>query len=152
MDYDYLYELPWFTIFIYTSAIVAFLVALYLEHKDLFCPDGNKCYNGNGAAYIKGKVNDNDSYKKILQKIRISSRYDEASVYWRRSIVFTVLLLFVLLVLIKQDLPTAYEVLISFIVIYLFIFLMLTYYQNTVSIYATKQVDEGTKILERYIN
>ena len=150
MDYDYLYELPWFTIFIYASAIIAFLAALYLEYKDLFCPFGGRAKNGNGAAYEKGKINDEDSYEIILQKIRISSRYDEASVYWRRVIIFTVLLLFSLLILVLQRLPTAYEVMVSFFIIYLFTYLMLTYYQNTVSVYATKQVDKGTKKLLKY--
>ncbi len=146
---NYLFDLPWFTIFIYASGIIALFVALYLEYKDLFCPHGGKAQYGKGAAYEKGKIKDGDKYHTILQKIRISSRYDESSVYWRRSIVFTVLLLFTVLIMALQRLPSAYEVLVSFIIIYLFTYLMLSYYQNNVSIYATKQVDQGTKILEK---
>jgi len=148
-DYEYLCDLPWFTIFIYTVAIVAFLAALYLEYKDLFCPHGGVGKYGNGAAYGKGKIHKNDDYKTILQKIRISGRYDEASIYWRRSIIFTVILLFSVLILTLMRLPTAYEVIVSFIVIYLFTYLMLVYYQNTVSIYATNQIDVATRILEK---
>lgn len=144
---NYLSDLPWFTIFIYASGIIALFAALYLEYKDLFCPHGGKARYGNGAAYEKGKIKDTDGYHTILQKIRISSRYDEASVYWRRSIIFTILLLFTVLIISLQRLPSAYEALVSFIVIYLFTYLMLNYYQNTVSIYATEQVDKGTKIL-----
>lgn len=141
---------PWFTIFIYSSAIIAFLAAWYLEYKDLYYPHGGRPRYGNGGAYEKGKVKCNDNYKTILQKIRISSRYDEASVYWRRSIIFSVLLLFVLLPMVLLRLPTAYEVLVSFVIIYLFTYLMLVYYQNNVSSYATKQVDKATAILEKY--
>jgi hypothetical protein len=147
--YDYLYDLPWFTIFIYSSAIIALFAALYLERKDLFYPHGGSSKYGNGAAYEKGKIKHGDDYHTILQKLRISSRYDEASVYWRRCIIFTVLLMFTVLIIALQRLPTAYEVLVSFIVIYLFTYLMLVYYQNVVSIYATEQVDKGTKILEK---
>ena len=149
-DLEYLYELPWFTIFIYSAAIIAFLAALYLEYKDLFCPYGGRGKYGKGAAYEKGKISEKDSYERILQKIRISCRYDEASVYWRRTIIFTVPLLFTVLILTQQRLPTAYEVMVSFFVIYLFTYLMLVYYQNNVSTYATKQVDEATKVLHRY--
>ena len=153
MNYDCLndwYELPWFTIFIYVSAIVAFLSALYLEYKDLFCPHGGRARYGQGASYEKGRIDSDDTYETILQKIRISSRYDEASIYWRRSIIFTVILLFPLLILLLYRLPTAYEVLVSFIVIYLFTYMMLVYYQTNVSVYATSQVDKGTRKLEKY--
>ncbi len=148
--YDYFCELPWFTIFVYVSVLIAFLAALYLEYKDLFCPHGEVARYGIGAAYNRGKIKKGDDYDTILQKIRMSSRYDEASVYWRRSIIFTVLLLFTLLIIALQRLPTAYEVLVSFIIIYLFIYLSLTYYQNIVSEPAAHQVNYATKILEKH--
>lgn len=147
---EWLYEIDWFTVLIYTAAIVALLTAFYLEHKDLFCPYGGISRYGNGAAYSLGKVNRHDSYHEILQKIRISSRYDEASVYWRRSIVFTVLLLFTIFILVLQRLPTAYETVVSFSIIYLFTFLFLTYYQHVVSKCATAQVNRATSLLEKY--
>ena len=147
---DYLYNLSWFTIFIYIAVIIAFLAAFYLEYKDLFCPHGGKAEYGKGAAYSEGKVDKNDNFHTILQKIRISSRYDEGSVYWRRTIIFTVIVLFSVLILVLQRLPTAYEIIVSFIVIYLLTFLFLNYYQTTVSRYATRQIAEGTKLLEKY--
>lgn len=147
--YDYLCEWPWFTIFAYTGAIVAFLAAFYLEYKDLFCPYGGIAKVGKGNAYNKGKVHEDDDCDDILQKIRISSRYDEASVYWRRTIIFTVLLLFAVLILTQQRLPTAYEIVVGFTVIYMFTYLFLTYYQTVVSIPATSQVTTATKILKK---
>ena len=150
--YDYICEWPLFTIFAYSGVIIAFLFAFYLEYKDLFCPDGGIAKVGKGNAYSKGKVKKDDDLDEILQKIRISSRYDEASVYWRRSIVFSVLLLFTLLILALQRLPNPYEILVSFVVIYMFVFLFQTYYQSVVSAPATKQVTEATEILKRSYN
>ena len=147
---NYVCNIDWFTTFIYLSAFIALYAAYLLEYKDLFCPyDGQSCQIGNGAAYEKGKPHKEDDIYTLLQKIRISSRYDEASVYWRRTIIFTVLLLFVLLILVLQRLPNGYEVLVGFIVIYLFTFLFLVYYQEVVSKPATKQVKDATYIIER---
>ena len=140
--------IDWFDVFIYFVAFLALYFALDFEYNDLFCVNG-KCELGNGAAYIKGKPNKYDDVDTLLEKIRISSRYDEASVYWRRVIIFSVLLLFVLLILVLQRLPKGTEVLTAFITIYLFTFLFLTYYQEVVSKPATKQVNEATEILSR---
>jgi hypothetical protein len=145
----YFSDLPWFTVFIYVSVFVAFLAAFYLEYKDLFCPNGQMSRIGNGAAYNKGKVYKDDSVETILQKIRISSRYDESSVYWRRSIIFTVTVLFSVLLVALRRLPTAYEVLTGFVIIYMFTYLFLNYYQDVISVPASKQVTEATKILEK---
>lgn len=144
-------SINWFCVFIYVCAFIALYAAITLEYKDLFCPlENQQAKVGNGAAYEKGKPELEDDYLTLLAKIRISSRYDESSVYWRRSIIFSVLLTFTLLILILQRLPNAYEILVSFSVIYLFIFLFLTYYQEVVSKPATKQVNEATDLLTRF--
>jgi hypothetical protein len=149
--FDCIFDLPWFTIFIYIAIIITFIVAFQAEYNDIFCSDGKAEY-GNGAAYAAGKIYDDDDFDTILQKIRISSRYDEASVYWRRSIIFTILVLFVVLILALQRLPNAYEIIVSFTVIYLFTFLMLNYYQHVISKYATRQISKGTKLLKLRFN
>ena len=151
-------NVPLFTIFIYLAILTAFLFSYYIEYKDLFCQFGNPfakgdCKSGNGAVYIKGKVKPDDSCEEILQKIRISSRYDEESVYWRRSIVFTSIAVFAVLIITQKRLPTGYEALAGFFVIYMLTFLFLNYYQRALSKPATKQVERATKILhQRYCN
>lgn len=143
------FDINWFDVFIYFCAFLALYFALYLEYYDLYCPHNDQiCKVGNGASYSEGKPEKDDDYYTLLEKIRISSRYDEASVYWRRVIIFSVLLTFTLLILILRGLPNGREVLISFVTIYLFTFLFLTYYQEVVSKQATIQVNEATKILE----
>lgn len=141
-------ELPCFTIFVYLAILVAFLFALRIEYKDLFCPYGGKCKYGNGNSYKEGKVHRDDSCKEILQKIRISSRYDESSVYWRRSIVFASITVFAVLIIALRRLPTGWEALMGFIIIYLLTYLSLSYYQENLSKPAAKQVDRATKILQ----
>ena len=138
----------WFDVFIYIVAFIALYFAINLEYSDLFCPhEGQICKLGNGAAYAAGKPFKHDSKETLLAKIRISSRYDEASVYWRRVIIFAVLLTFTLLLLVLRRLPKGTEVLISFITIYLFTFLFLVYYQEVVSKPATEQVNNATSFL-----
>ena len=140
----------WFDVFIYIVAFVALYVAICREYSDLYCPkDGQVCKIGNGAAYAGGKPSKYDDIDILLSKIRISSKYDESSVYWRRVIIFSVLLLFTLLILVLRRLPNGTEVLISFIVIYLFTFLFLVYYQEVVSKPATAQVNEATALLSK---
>ena len=148
--YEYFEHIDFFTIIVYISAFIALYAAFVLEYKDLFCPyENQECKIGNGAAYIDGKPDKHDDYHTLLAKIRISSRYDEASVYWRRCIIFSVALTFTLLLIVLRRLPSGYEVLSSFIIIYLFIFLFLVYYQEVVSKPATKQVNDATDILKR---
>jgi hypothetical protein len=140
----------WFDVVIYIIAFVALFFAIRREYLDLYCPkDGQVCKIGNGAAYAGGKPSKYDNVDVLLEKIRISSKYDESSVYWRRVIIFSVLLLFTLLVLVLRRLPTGTEALISFIVIYLFTFLFLVYYQEVVSKPATQQVNEATALLAK---
>lgn len=152
MDFldDCLESIDWFTIIIYLCTLVALYSALILEYKDLFCPLENQLPDyGNGASYSEGKAKLNDDYYTLLAKIRISSRYDESSVYWRRCIIFSVLLSFTLLFCIMKRFPTGYEVLASFTIIYLFTYLFLVYYQEIVSKPATKQVNDATTLLKR---
>lgn len=138
----------WFTGLIYFGAILILIIAIWVEKKEIYCCNGEaKCKYGHGASYYHGKVNHNDSYDEILRKIRITSRYDEASVYWRRSIIFTILLIFTLLPLVLHEFPNGYQVLVSFIVIYIFIYSFLCFYRDNVSKYATKQLSENLKKL-----
>ena len=148
--YEYFEYVDFFTIIVYISAFIALYAAFILEYKDLFHPKENQVADwGNGAAYSEGNPSKHDDYHTLLAKIRISSRYDEASVYWRRCIIFSVLLSFTLLLVVLKRLPSGYEVLASFVIIYLFIFLFLVYYQEVVSKPATKQVNLATEMLKR---
>ena len=140
----------WFDVLMYIIAFIALYFAIYLEYYDLYCNGVDEvCKVGNGAAYAAGKPNKHDDIDALLAKIRISSRYDESSVYWRRVIIFSVLLMFTLLTLVLRRIPNGTELIISFITIYLFTFLFLVYYQESVSKPATQQVNEATALLNK---
>jgi hypothetical protein len=148
---DYFYNINWFNILIYIIALIALYAAYILEYKDLFCPyEKQEPKIGNGSAYCQGKPKNSDGLTDTLRKIRISSRYDEASVYWRRCIIYSVVLTFTICILVLQRLPNAYESITTFILLYLSLFLFLNYYQQIVSRPATEQVNELVNKLERY--
>jgi len=138
----------WFPILIYGGGITALLAALYLERKDLYCPGIPGKENVHlGAAYAEGAPTEEDDFIDLLAKIRISSRYDLSSVYWRRCIIIAIVLSFLLVLVLSQRLPTPYELLASFILIYLAIYLFLVYYQENLSKPATSQVTLATQYL-----
>jgi hypothetical protein len=141
--------MDYFYIFICVVFLVAFVIVFIVEYNDLFCYETDNCGIGNGAAYSEGKVSSKDSYDIILQKIRISSRYDQSSVYWRKSLLFSIIVLFSVLIITQKRLPNAYEMLAGFIIIYMLIFLFLNYYQMVVSKPATKQIVKATKLLNK---
>ncbi len=148
---DFFEDVDWFSIVAYGAALTALYAACMLEYKDLYCPcEKQECRLGNGAAFAEGKAKKEDDFHTLLGKIRISGRYDEASVYWRRCIIFSVLLSFSLLLIVFQRFPTGYELLASFILIYLFTFLFLVFYQETVSKPATAQINEATNLLSNF--
>ena len=152
--YNFLYQVnytQWFTVFIYFGLIITLLAALSHEHEDLFnrgvsTKPINK-YN-NGASYYTGKVDHNDDLDTIFRKIRISCRHDVASVYWRRSIAFAIIVSFILLILVLQRFPTGLEWIIAVLILYLSLYFLLNWYQHVVSKPACEQVNDATRILE----
>jgi hypothetical protein len=149
---EYLWSCDWLTFLLYIGIIIALYFAIYLEYKDLYCPDDKNCKLGNCNAFIEGKPKCDDNLETLLTKIRISSRYDEASVYWRRCLIFTLILSLILLILILRRLPIAYELLTAIIVIYLFTFLFLVFYQENISKPATHQVNQATQMIYKLFN
>lgn len=147
---DYMYTIDWSTILFYLAMFIALYFAFTLEYKDLYCPeDGQTCKLGNCNAFIQGKPKPNDDISTLLEKIRISARYDECSVYWRRSLIFSILLTLILLILVLQRLPIAYELLTSFAIIYLFTYMFLVFYQENISKPAVQQVVDGTHLISK---
>ena len=147
---DFWENIIWFDALIYIVALTALFFTLYIEYYDLYCRGvGKTSRYGNGAAYEAGRPYKNDNIHTLLSKIRISARYDEASVYWRRVIIFSVLLMFTILPILLGRMPNGLELLVSFITIYLFTYLFLVYYQEVVSKPATAQVNEATALLSK---
>lgn len=141
----------WFTLLIYVGLVITLLAALSHEHEDLFNRGiSNKHINkyNNGASYYLGKVSEKDDLETILQKIRISCRHDVSSVYWRRSIAFSIIISFLILIVVLQRFPTGLEWIVAVLILYLAVYFFLVYYQHVVSKPASNQVNEATNILK----
>ncbi len=140
-------------IIVYFFAIIALIAAYILEKKDLFYSQENMENNTNyiAAVYEKGIPTHDDTLSDLLTKIRISSRYDVSSVYWRRCIIVSVLLSFILIITTYRRLPTALELLCFFTVIYLCLYVFLNFYRDNLSLPATENVKHATSYLQSKI-
>lgn len=140
-----------FTFLVYIGAIIAFFIVIQVENQELYNRGGkrNLYKNGEGASYYKGKYRDGDNFKKILQKIRISSRYDVETVYWRRSLLFSIVISFLILAIVLRRFPRGVEFLPAILILYLTLYFFFLYYQKNVSEIASEQVSENIKKLEK---
>lgn len=139
-----------FTLIIYVGLTITLFSSIGLEKNDIYYKKLNKNYLG--AVYCEGKVDPDDDLDQILEKIRISARHDVSSVYWRRSITFSILVSFVLLIAVLQRFPTGLEWIIAVLILYLTIYFFLIYYQEAISKPAVEQVTEATHILKSRYN
>ena len=148
---DFIYNYDWFTIIIYLITFFTLNMALNRESKDIFGWENHKSIH-NSTSFIKGKYDPNDDIDDLLKKIVITGIYEENSVKWRRSIIFSILLTYILLILLLQRAPTGYEITISFFVIYIFIYLFLNLYQYLISEPAGKQLNYLVEKLKEKID
>lgn len=147
---DIICDLPWVYILIFLILIIAVLKAFECEYNDLFCCEPYECAYGNGSSYRKGKIKHDDTPKEILRKIRISSKYDESSVYWRRSLILAFIFLIFLSFFLLRRMPTAYETIVIIVISYLIIYLFQVYYRENLSACASKQISKATEKMEKY--
>lgn len=146
--------MDWMNITIYLILFITLISAIYLEYIDIYCQGesrGNVCKKGEGASYYKGKPKNNDDIDTLLMKMRISSRYDICSVYWRRSIIFSIILSFVGLWLLLKRIPTGAELLVFTLITYLLTYFMFHYYQHSISYPAFTQFENIIKLLKEKI-
>lgn len=141
------------TVLIYGIFIITAIYAFKMEFTDLRCPSvGSKfCAPGRGVAYFQGRPTNNDSVPVLLDKISLSSSYESNSVKWRRCLIISLVITFVLFLLVFSRLPTGQELLIFLLIIYMSLYFMLSYYQNQVSKPAVKQIDVAVKLIRQHL-
>jgi len=142
------------TIIVYIIAIITVICVLPQESQDVNSVyiDG-KWLRGYrmGAPYHHGKPRRRDTVRTLLEKIRLSSRYEVNSVKWRRCILFAIIAGFVLLSLLFYRLPTGQELIIAVIVLYLFSYIALDYYQQNIADPAVDNITKATRyIADKY--
>lgn len=138
------------TIFMYIAMIVALYFAITCERQDLRCyGQKTRCKEGKVASIYGSKPKESDSPEKLLEKIRIASRHETSSVYWRRSLIFAIVIGFILLLLVNRRLPNGLELLITILILYLPLYLLFVYYQSHVSQHGVNRIRKATELLER---
>ena len=147
-------EQCWFTWLVYIISMITLWMVFWTEYGELFNEgksgsDINNYKYNRGASYYEGKYRKNQSYDRILRNIRISARYDVETVYWRRSLIFSIIVSFLILLLVLRRLPMGTEFLSAIIVLYLSLYFFLIYYQRHVSFPAVKQVCENLEWLQK---
>lgn len=140
------------TILIYVILIVTALYAMKMEMTDLRCPSTSTksryCGPGKGVAYFKGKPSPEDDVRTLLEKISLSSSYEENTVKWRRCLIFSLIITLIFFLLVLSRLPNGNELLIGALLVYVLLYFMMTYYQSQVAKPAVKQIDTALKLLE----
>ena len=137
----------WKNIIVYLIILVAFVSAYILEHKDLYKENRNL-----GAVYEKGIPTETDTLSELLSKIRITSRYDVSSVYWRRCIIVSTIITFILIIISYRRLPSALELIYYFVLIYLVLYMFLNYYRDNLSIPSSEHIRTSTTYIQNKLN
>lgn len=132
------------SIFLYVVIIGFLLIAVWAESRDAVCPEfkSKKCGPGMGCAYAAGKPEKGDSLKVLLQKIRITARYEVNSIIWRRAFVVAVISAFLVLYVTRKKLPSGFQFATAFLIIYIVLYLTLTTFQKVITRPALDQLDD----------
>ena len=149
---DVIYFLTWIS---YLVIFIFIFLAFSAEKTDLYCPSPKQrgeCKRGNGMAYCKGRGKDTDTTFKLLQKIRLASRYEINSVKWRRSILITFILTLILIPLLYGRLANIYELVVIFVVCYLVVYSFTLFYNDKLSMEAVKIIDENCELVQYKIS
>ena len=139
------------TILIYSVLFIVTLYAIKMEFTDLRCPStkstSKQCGPGRGSAYVKGRPYTRDPPETLLNKISLSSSYENNTVKWRRCLIFSFVVTFIIFLLVLTRLPQGKELLICVLILYCTLYFMLSFYQNEVSRHATRQIDVSLDLL-----
>jgi hypothetical protein len=132
------------SIFIYVVIIMFLLIAIWAESRDVVCPEfkSKKCGPGRGGAYAAGRPEKGDSLKILLQKIRLTARYEVNSIIWRRAFVVAVISSFLVLYVTRKKLPSGFQLATAFLISYIVLYLTLTTFQKVVTRPALDQLDD----------
>lgn len=134
------------SVLLYITLIFFWCFAIYMERRDSRCSnptDGKShCSYGHGVAYAAGKPHSGDSLSTLLDKIRLTSRYETNSIIWRRAFIIAVISAFLVLYIYKKRLPSGIQLTVAFLVIYIVTYLALTCFQKLITEPALGQMDE----------
>lgn len=119
-------------LFLYVLLLGFGLFALHFEIKDLRAQK-----HLHGTEYEKG-----ESAESIKEKISQAGKYQNNLIHWRRSYIVAALSSLLLLVLIKNQGPSGIELVSSFLLLYIIIYMTATIYKKWLSGSSSERIDE----------
>lgn len=142
------------TLIIYIGLSILLYIAIKYEYLDIYCPNRSSpvCGRGMGSMYVKGKPNSLDDIITLLEKIKISSRYEKNSVKWRRSFILSLISTILIFLILFHRLPDGKETLITLAILYFLFYISLDFFQHYVTKYAIKQIDLAISLLKDKLN
>jgi len=146
------------TIIIYIIIVIVIVILIKVEKIDLTCPnpsnkDDQICELGRGSPYFAGKIDKDDDNDTILDKIKLSARYEINTIIWRRMLILSFILSFIILIVIEKSskgllrLPNIIDFISVTLIIYLGIYIMTELYQQWITNFAIEQIDEAVDAL-----
>lgn len=146
------------TFIIYGIFIVVLLqVAIPTEKSDMTCPNGpytiNKklCRDGNGKLFQVGKYKKTDNVNMVLDKMNKLIINKQTQVYWRRFFILSFILSIFSHYLITNKLPDGKMFIILFIVLYLGLTNMNSFYVYHYDKHFDKSLVQGIQNVKRLI-
>lgn len=131
------------TIVIYIVLLAILWFAFKSEWADISCASpGGECGPGKGRAYYFAHPRDDDTREELLSKLVKTSKYDLTSVHWRRAMIVSIFGAFISRYITEQKFPSAKNVALTSIVIFLISYALQMQYQSSVVIPATRQVED----------
>lgn len=132
------------SVVVYSIFIYFLWFALTKESNDINCRDskGKICGKDMGRAYVHGKLDESDDINTLLKKLKMTSRYEINSILWRRCFIVAIISSIILIFVLKNRMPTGIELTAGFLIIYIVMYMTLTYFQQKISKPALKQLDE----------
>lgn len=124
---------------IYIGILVLVVFAVWAEWKDL----------KSKAATSYAEPNRGDSFSEIIQKIKMTSKYESNSIFWRRAIIAAIVSSFLILYITNKKIPDGITMATAFLITYIIIYIMITVFQKLISSRAVNQIEELTRILEK---
>jgi len=147
-----IYGMSILTVVLYGAFLFCIFFGAFLEYRDVNCPNifSTNCGYGMGAAYVEAKPctdnknnnkNKDDSLNVLLDKIKITAKYDINSVYWRRILIAASIVSFLILYMFSGRCPTGIEWVTAFLVTYISFYVMIVTFQYWVAKPALEQLD-----------
>jgi len=131
------------SIVIYGIVIFFLVFAVYCESKDIRCSEFNNgdCGPGRGVAYAEGTPKKGDSHETLIEKAKLTARYEMNSIMWRRCFIAAAVSAFLVLYSGTKRIPTGIQFGAAFLMIYIIFYLTITSFQKWIAQKAIKQMD-----------